>query len=74
MEKEFIITKLEESTKVNGSMIKNMVLEPSSTQMVTDTKELGEMVRDGKVGCINIQMEIFMRGSGEMISRKAMEN
>ena len=74
MEKEFIITKLVESTKVNGSMIKNMVLEQFSTQMVTDTKELGEMVKDGNKEFINTQTVMFMMDSGGTILRRVMEN
>jgi len=72
MGKEFITTKLEESTKDNGSMIKNTVLEPSSMPMEIDTRAPGEMARDGKTASINIQMGMSTKDSGEMISNRAM--
>lgn len=46
MEKEFIITVLEENIKDNGFMIRNMDMELFSMLMVINIKGIGKMGKD----------------------------
>ena len=43
-------------------------------QMEINTKEIGEMDRDGKMEFINTRMEMFMTDNGVMILNKVMVN
>lgn len=67
MEKEFTIITLEENTKVNGSMIKSMVMESLTMSMGISMKGIGKMDRDPVKVFMNIQMVISMKANGYQI-------
>lgn len=69
---ESIITKLEESTKDNGSKIKNKVTVLWNTLTRTNTKDIGSKVSDLAKELMNTQMETRTQVNGKMTQKMVM--